>query len=108
MNEGKTHWEGCFMERGHETCLRHELQKHDCTYFDTPGCSHCSIEHPCTACRLQSAEAERDRLRKATELAAHVLEGYRMWDGLEWSWASAHPYHAERAWKVLRDALKGE
>jgi hypothetical protein len=108
MTDGRTHWEGCFLERGHEACLRHELQKHDCAYFDNPTLIHCAVDHPCTTCRLRKAEADRDRLRATAERAAHILEGYRIWAGTGWHWVSGHPHHANRAWKELRDALKGK
>jgi len=61
--------------------MRLELQRHDCTYGDTPGLIHCSIDKPCTTHQLENYHkdvlgwaaqvgkiaAERAELRKEIE-----------------------------------------
>jgi len=44
------------VKKKHE--MRLELQRHDCTYGDTPGLIHCPPDEPCTTHRLDRARKE--------------------------------------------------
>jgi hypothetical protein len=69
--------------------MRLELQRHDCTYGDTPGLIHCSIDKPCTmhqredrdksalgwAAQVGKIAAERAELREEIERLRRVCAG---------------------------------
>lgn len=58
------------------------------------------MQNEIDALRAQLAECQQK-----LEQAKHVLESYRVWNGMEWEWAASHPFHAKRAWEILTAAL---
>ena len=89
--DDRTHWDACYLERGHGDCAQARIAKLEYTLAVTRD-ALAVVERDNSRLRER-----RDDLRAAIETAVHTLEE---------ACVGQHPYHAERAHYLLRAALQ--